>query len=114
MGRMDKRTKTIDLGEVKALDLKYEGGLSVEGENCRLELGFHYGYFTFIKFTIEDTNLDEMIVSSGVEDWGYPLLYFFQSRGLSQKPFQAKAMIPRKKHLNLQVWDRCMKSLWTQ
>ena len=58
MVRINKGTKTIDLGEVKALDLRHEGGLSVQGENCRLELGFHYGYFTFIKFTIEDTNLN--------------------------------------------------------
>jgi hypothetical protein len=52
---------------VKELSLEDDGILLIPGKNSRLKIGFYYVEFMSIVFTIEDTKLNKMSVSSVVE-----------------------------------------------
>ncbi len=69
MLRNDKKSKEIDLSAVKSISLNYEGRLSVVCNNCLLEFVYYHCDFHSIKFTIEDTKLNKMSVSSIVEGY---------------------------------------------
>lgn len=58
---------SIGLNKVKELDFKNSGTVLIPGDNSLLSLGFHEDDFTFIKFTIEDTNLNRMRVTPPID-----------------------------------------------
>lgn len=62
-----RRRLAIDLRIVAELDLENSGTVRISGENSLLTLGFHEGDFTFIKFTIKNTDLNRMHVSDVVD-----------------------------------------------
>jgi len=57
----------VDLFEVKELDLKGTGWVSIEGYNSRLRISFHHTDLFNLQFSIEDPKLSGMSASSVVE-----------------------------------------------
>ncbi len=57
----------VNLCDVKELDFKYSGQVFVKGQNTRLHINFNHPELVFIEFTINDTRLSKMSVSSVVE-----------------------------------------------
>ena len=61
------QSQTINLHEVSELHFTNSGTVLIPGDNSLLSLEFHDGDFTFINFTIEDTDLNKMRVSDVVD-----------------------------------------------
>jgi hypothetical protein len=68
MNKTHKESKTIDLSEVKSLNLIDDGRLSIVSDNCLIVLVYYHGKFSNIKFSIENPKFKRMSVSSVVED----------------------------------------------